>query len=88
MKRLIAVRAPTKTGTTPGSAEEERMALVVKKLEDETWRQAALRYAARHGLEDEVEGTFNQLIDLGLSDREAALGACAEWDVADFEDRP
>jgi hypothetical protein len=65
------------------------MALVVKRNEGETWKQTALRYAAKRGLEDEVEGAFNELAEgHGLSEREAALGACVEWDVADFEDRP
>ena len=68
--------------------KEGCMALVVKKLEGETRRQAAIRYAAKHGLADEVEGTFNNLVNvLGLPENEAALSACIEWDVADFEDR-
>lgn len=65
------------------------MALVVKKLEGETWKQAALRYAARRGLEDEVEAAFDEYAEgLGLSLREAAVRACVEWNVGDFENRP
>lgn len=64
------------------------MALVVKRLEGETWKQAALRYAAKHGLEDEVAETFDEAFADGLDEPEAAWHACREWDVADFEDRP
>ena len=63
------------------------MALVVKKLEGETWRQAALRYAAEHGVEDEVAAYFAVAVELGADEAQAALDACVEWDVADFEDR-
>lgn len=64
------------------------MALVVKKLEGETWKQAAVRYAAKHGLEQEVEESFDELVEGGAPEDQAAWDACVEWDVAEFEDRP
>lgn len=64
------------------------MALVVKKLEGETWKQAASRYAAKRGLAEEVAETFDDLVDVfGLSDENAALAACVGWGVTEFEDR-
>lgn len=64
------------------------MALVVRKLEGETWKQAALRYGAKHGLADEVGRSFDDLLAQGETEQSAAWWACTGWDVADFEDRP
>lgn len=64
------------------------MALMVRRLEGETWKQAALRHAAKHGLTAVVEVLFDELVAGGTSEDQAAWNACVEWDVAEFEDRP
>lgn len=64
------------------------MALVVKRLEGETWKQAALRYAAKHGLAEEVAETFDELVGGGMVAEQATWSACVDWNIVDFEDRP
>lgn len=63
------------------------MALVVKRLEGETWKQTALRYAAKYGLAEEVAEAFDELVEGGTPADQAAWNACVEWDVAEFEVR-
>lgn len=60
------------------------MPLRISRLNDETWQQCAQRYAERYGLEEEVQMSYEQSIDNGASEAEAALEACIDWDIAEF----
>lgn len=59
--------------------------LAIKRRDGETWRQAAERYAAPWGLQDEVLADFDADIAKGVDEAEAAWGACMERDVLPFE---
>lgn len=59
-------------------------ALGIKRNVDETWRDCAIRYARTYGLEMEVAESFDAHIRAGVSEEDAALGACLDWDVADL----
>lgn len=61
------------------------MALVLRRTDRETWLGAAKRYAARYGLESEVEVAYEKEIAEGCDEQDAAWNACYEWDVLDFE---
>lgn len=61
------------------------MALVVRKLEGETWRECAVRYAARYGLESEVLEIFDRDVAAGVEEGRACWNACYEWDVVEYE---
>lgn len=60
------------------------MSLVLKKRESETWREAALRQAARYNMEGEVAEFYDRFIAAGDTEDQAAWGACYEWDVLDY----
>ena len=60
------------------------MQLVLRKHEDETWLQAALRVAKPFCLESEVEDCYEAYILMGLSQEEAAVEACYEWDLLEL----
>lgn len=63
------------------------MALVIRKQGDEeTWRECALRYGKKYGLEAEVRDEFDKAVKRGSDEREAALCACLEWDIAEYEE--
>lgn len=63
--------------------------LVLRKNANETWLQAALRQAARYGLEDEVRMAYEAAMNiLGTDEADAALCACMDWDICDFEASP
>jgi hypothetical protein len=64
------------------------MSIGISRLDEETWLQAALRYAAPWGLEWEVEEFYNRAIARGETEEDAALEACMEWDVAALEAGP
>lgn len=61
------------------------MSLILKKTEEETWRQCALRYASEYGLDFEVEASMDKFLSQDASEQEAAYNACYEWDLLDYE---
>ena len=62
--------------------------IVLKREGDETWLQTAIRQAARHGLQREVQSSYDQWHTQGAETWQAALWACMDWDVADWEEEP
>lgn len=60
------------------------MPLGIRKNVDETWRECAIRYGKKYGLQDEVETYFDAAVKRGTPEDEAAFYACGEWDVLDF----
>jgi len=60
------------------------MSLVLKKNENETWLQAALRYASKYGMEKDIQKYYDMYIKQGESEADAAYGACEEWDILDY----
>jgi len=54
------------------------------RQENETWLEAALRYAKPWGLENEIKMTYEQQIELGATEADAALEAVCSWDVAEI----
>lgn len=61
------------------------MRLVVRRLEGETWREAAIRYGRNWNLEDEVASAFDGFKELGFNDEDAAFEAVFEWDAFEVE---
>lgn len=57
------------------------MGLGIRRQEDETWYDCAMRYAKKYDLESEVKDDYDQGIKDGDSEEEAAWGACYEWDI-------
>lgn len=65
------------------------MSLGCKRNAGETWRDCAIRYAARYGLQDEVVGIFDFSVISGAPEDQACWDALCEWDLLDFrEDSP
>ena len=62
------------------------MPLVVRRNENETWREVVKRIAARHGLWIEAFEEFDHCIEAGSSEESAAFDALYEWDLLDYED--
>jgi hypothetical protein len=62
--------------------------LRLSRKPDQTWRDAAIEQARRHGMERDVTEDFDRFKAAGDSDEEAAWSACYEWDVLDFVDDP
>lgn len=60
--------------------------LVLTRKDNESWLQAALRYAEPWGLEGEVEDCYHNFLKEGYNEEVAAFEACYEWDILDFED--
>ena len=58
--------------------------LSATRSDDETWRAAVLRIAARYGLEKEVLTEYDQRIEEGVEESTAAWEALYEWDLLDF----
>ncbi len=60
----------------------------LRRRDGESWLQAALRLAQRHGHErgvaDEVADRYYRLVSVGVSDEEAALSAVLELDLAEI----
>lgn len=61
------------------------MPMVLRRIGEETWREAAARYGRRCGLEAEVLAFFDDERACGADECDAAWAACYEWDVLDFE---
>lgn len=59
------------------------VALVIRRRDGETWRQAALRLARKYGMEEEVAASFDEYRREGSSAEDAAWCACYDWDVID-----
>lgn len=62
------------------------MGLVVKRQEDETWREAVIRYAKPYGLERECLEIYDADVSNGTDESRAAWNALYEWDVLEFVD--
>jgi hypothetical protein len=60
---------------------------ITRLSEDESWFDCAMRYARKHGLEDEVKEDFEIAIRSGVPPEEAAFDACYEWDVCDVYEK-
>jgi hypothetical protein len=60
------------------------MPLVLMVLNEETPKEAMLRYASRYGLEKEVTSIFEQEVLGGASELDAAFIALGEWDCLDY----
>ena len=54
---------------------------IIRREENETWRQAVERYAKPWGLEEECLEFFDADVARGEPEDKAAWGACYEWDV-------
>jgi hypothetical protein len=55
----------------------------IRRKPGETWRACAVRYARSWSLGQEVAEMFDAAVGRGVSDEEAAVHACIEWDVAE-----
>lgn len=56
----------------------------IRRREDETWLEAALRLARPYQLEKEVREDYERFVSRGVSDEEAAWAAAYEWDIAEI----
>lgn len=54
----------------------------ITRAENESWLECALRHARPYGLEEEIRAEYTANIRAGLPEKDAALVACIEWDVA------
>ena len=73
-----------------GIAREEYdmiIGLKITRNEGETWFECAMRYAKVYGLEEEVRRDYDEAIERGLPEDEAAFEACYEWDVCEAFER-
>lgn len=62
------------------------MPLVLRKFENETWLEAALRRADEYELGGEVLQAYDAGRKNGESEADAAWGACYEWDVLEYRE--
>lgn len=62
------------------------MKLALTRKGNETWLEAAVRYAKTEGLERDVIKWYYRYKDGGLTDEEAAYEALYEWDLLDLVD--
>jgi len=62
------------------------MPLFLSKKPEETWKEAAIRYAAKYGMETEIENFYDDLIKKGAPEDKAAFWTLDEWDLLDYED--
>lgn len=59
----------------------------VSRNEGETWKDAAIRYAAPASLEAVVADSYDTAVARGIPDDEACLYACSEYSlIAPFDD--
>lgn len=61
--------------------------LYCRRRDDESWRDCAIRYARRYGLEREVLEQFDAAIAAGAHDAQACMHALDEWDLLDYRDQ-
>lgn len=64
------------------------MSLRLSRKPDQSWRDAAIDQARRHGMERDVTEDYDRFVAAGDDPAEAAWSACYEWDVLDFIDEP
>lgn len=57
--------------------------LALRREENETWKDAAMRVAKKYGLEEEVGEAFDKYTAQGDSEEQAAWAACYDWDLLD-----
>jgi hypothetical protein len=57
----------------------------LKQLDDESWRDCARRIGQKYGLEFEVMKSFEANLRAGDSEEVAAIEACHQWDLCDYE---
>lgn len=62
----------------------EEVKLGLTKNPGESWRDAAERYARKHGLEHEVLELFDQDVSAGGDPAHAAWSALYEWDILEI----
>jgi hypothetical protein len=62
--------------------------LKLHKESGESWLEAALRHAAPHGLEGEVQQVYHRHRAKGEDEATAAFHACEEWDVLEAVNDP
>lgn len=67
---------------TQETKKTPEIGLGISRLENETWRECALRYGKHYGMEGEIEDSFNDYVARGDAEEEAAWAACLDWDVA------
>ena len=58
--------------------------LGLRRNDGETWRAAVARIAGKYGVARECLKLFDEGIEDGADEAEAALCACLEWDVAEL----
>ena len=61
------------------------MSLMMKRADGESWYEAGLRYAKRHGLEGEFNDSYNYSKIKGEKEADAVYYALSEWDLLDYE---
>lgn len=59
--------------------------LLLRRNENETWLQAALRLAKPWGVEAEIQESYDSAIAEGISEAQAAFDACYDWDICELE---
>ena len=59
------------------------VSLGIIRNEGESWLDCAIRYAKPWGLDMEVLDEYDRNIKQGMSEADAALSACYEWDVCE-----
>lgn len=59
--------------------------LVLKRWENESWKDCAIRYAKHYGLEEEVLADYEKYINNAAPEEDAAFWACENWDILDYE---
>lgn len=57
--------------------------LRIKRTDDETWLECALRYGSKFGVEVEVREAYDHYITEGDTEEEAAFSACYDWDICE-----
>ena len=60
--------------------------LAAKRKENESWREAVIRYAKPWGLKWDVLREYNRLISKGWKPNQAAWGALYDWDLLELEE--
>lgn len=60
------------------------MALVLKREEGQSWKDAAIAAGKPYGLQEDVAEAYDSNKKLGFSDEDAAWGAALEWDVLEL----
>lgn len=59
--------------------------LKISRKDNESWKECALRYGYKYGMDEEVLEEYEKLKAQGMTDREAAFYACVECDICDWD---